>query len=160
MPQRNWLAQFNWAVVGPLVTVLALIIGVAGFVVSLTVSGEPSSGVSPAPEARATSTPQPGTGGGVELLPPQLVRSPLFSLSARVNGSPTIRRGPGTQYAAVRQVADGQEFHVIACSPGCEWLRLLNLNDDGQWWLPAVFLSVSGKLEQLPVLVPTESTRP
>jgi hypothetical protein len=134
--------------------VLALIIGIAGFVVSITVSGDTSGGQS---QGAGISGHVPGTGGGVELRPPELVRSQLFSLSGRVTGSPTMRRGPGTQYPAVRQVADGQEYHVIACSPGCEWLRVLNLNDDGQWWLPAVFLDVSGELEELPILTPSES---
>lgn len=93
----------------------------------------------------------------MDLRPPELVKSDLFSLSARVVGSPTIRRGPGTQYAEVKRAGDGEEYHVIACSPGCEWLRVFPLNDTGQWWLPSSFLSVSGKVEELPVLSPVDN---
>ena len=146
MPQKAFFPQFNWAVFGPLIVVLALIVGVSGWVASLTMGdlGGVSVGRTP------------GRGGGADLRPPELVKSQLFSLSARVNGQPTIRRGPGTQYAAVSKATDGQEYHVIACSPGCEWLRVFSLNDDGQWWMPAVFLSVSGETDQLPILTPTE----
>lgn len=147
--RQEWFPQFNWPVFAPLIVVLALIVGISGFVYSFTVSGGSSS-------QRAEGGHVPGTGGGADLRPPELARSQLFSLSARVNGAPTIRRGPGTQYAAVSRAAEGQEFHVIACSPGCEWLRVFSLNDDGQWWLPAVFLSVSGRVEELPVLTPTD----
>ena len=151
MPRRyQWFPQFNWPVFGPLIVALALIVGVSGLLWSLSLTGRSDrTGVSSGGRV-------PGTGGGAELRAPDAVRSKLFSLSARVNGSPTIRRGPGTQYEAVSKASDGQEFHVIACSPGCEWLRLLSLADEGQWWLPAVFLSVGGKVEQLPVLSPAE----
>jgi hypothetical protein len=155
VPRSGWFPQFNWAVFGPLIAVLALIVGISGFVVSFTVPGSGSSGGSS--EATTRDTHVPGTGGGVDLRPPQLVKSQLFSLSARVNGTPTIRRGPGTQYPVVAKVTDGQEFHVIACSPGCEWLRVFSLTDDGQWWLPSVFVTVSGKLEELPILTPIDS---
>lgn len=156
MPRKqDRFPQLNWPVFAPLIVVLALVVGVSGFVVSLTAPGTRGS-ASPAPQASRDSR-VPGTGGGADLRPPELVRSQLFSLSARVNGTPTIRRGPGTQYPAVTKALDGQEFHVIACSPGCDWLRVFSLTDEGQWWLPAVFLSVSGKVEQLPVLAPTDS---
>ena len=154
MPRSSvWLPQLDWSVFGALVVVLALIVGISGFVVGLTASGERSSGSDQGAQRRV-----PGTGGGVDLRPPELVRRQLFSLSARVNGAPAIRRGPGTQYPVVGKATDGQELHVIACSPGCEWLRVFTLADDGQWWIPAVFLSVSGRLEDLPVLTPTDSS--
>lgn len=54
---------------------------------------------------------------------------------------------------------DDQELHVIACSPGCAWVRVFSLDDDGQRWVPLVFLSVSGRLEELPVLAPGEGGR-
>ncbi len=145
MPRRLSLPQFNWSVLGPLIVVLALVVGVSGFVASLMAGG--------------TGRHVPGTGGGYDLRPPELVKSQLFSLSARVNGSPTIRRGPGTQYPAVGKATDGQELHVIACSPGCEWLRVFNLNDDGQWWIPSAFLTVSGRVDELPVLTPVDPGR-
>ena len=153
--KRESVPQFNWPVFGPLIVALALIVGVSGFMYSLTTTREQPGPVrEPAGDARA-----PGTGGGADLRPPELVRSKLFSLSARVNGSPTIRRGPGTQYPAVAKAMDGQEFHVIACSPRCEWLQIFSLTDDGQWWLPSVFLSVSGDVQELPVLTPVEGGR-
>lgn len=157
MPRSSAFPQLNWAVAGPLIVALALIIGVAGFIVSLTVADAGAGVGKRQGEHAAGSDHVPGTGGGVDLRPPQLVRSQLFSLSARVMGTPTIRRGPGTQYPAVRTATEGQEFHVIACSPGCEWLRVFSLNDDGQWWLPASFLAVSGKVEELPILTPVET---
>jgi hypothetical protein len=151
VPRKDeWFPQFNWPVFGPLIVALALIVGVSGLIWSLSITNRSDA------SDRAAGGRVPGTGGGVELRAPDAVRSKLFSLSARVNGTPTIRRGPGTQYEVVSRANDGQEFHVIACSPGCEWLRLLSLTDEGQWWLPAVFLSVSGKVEQLPVLSPAE----
>src|SRR5207249_9302551 len=115
---------------GPLIVVFALIVGVSGFIVGLVGTGDGDSAGQPGGHVA-------GTGGGVDLRPPELVRSPLFSLSARINGSPTIRRGPGTQYAAVDKLPDGEEVHVIACSPGCDWLRILSLTDDGQRWIPS-----------------------
>jgi poly-beta-hydroxyalkanoate depolymerase len=49
----------------------------------------------------------------------------------------------------------GEEVHVIACSPGCEWLRILSLNEaDAQHWIPAVFAVVNGPTDSLPVLTP------
>lgn len=151
MPRSDWFPQFNWSVFAPLLIVLAMIVGVSGWIANLTIDRERAPAA-----ASGASAPAPGTGGGVDLRPPELVRSQLFSLSVRVSGNPTIRRGPGTQYAAVTKAAEGQEFHVIACSPGCEWLRLFSLADDGQWWLPAVFLAVSGNIQELPVLTPSE----
>lgn len=151
---REVLPQFNWPVLGPLIVVLALIVGVSGFIVTLTATGTRTN----APRRPAGESLAGGTGGGADLRPPELVRSQLFSLSARVNGAPTIRRGPGTQYPVVAKAVDGQEFHVIACSAGCEWLRVFSLTDDGQWWLPAVFLSVSGATAELPVLTPSDSS--
>ncbi len=151
MPQtfRLGFPQFNWPIFGPIMVLLALLVGISGFVVSLTMESGAGS-----VSAGASGGRVPGTGGAEDLRPPDAVKSKLFSLSARVNGNPTIRRGPGTQYATVNQATDGQELHVIACSPGCEWLRVFTLSDSGQWWLPAVFVSVSGRVEQLPVLTP------
>ena len=151
MPLRSgWLAQLNWSLFGPLIIVLALVVGLSGFIISLTDAGE--RGGAPAMARRA-----PATGGGTALEAPEAVRSQLFSLSARVSGTPTIRRGPGTQYPAVATLQDGEEVHVIACSPGCEWLRVFSLNDEEQRWVPGVFLSVSGRLDELPVLVPSNA---
>jgi hypothetical protein len=157
VPRNSAFPQLNWAVAGPLVVALALIVGISGFIFSLTVT-DTSLGRSRGGDTSEGSH-VPGTGGGVDLRPPQLVRSQLFSLSARVVGSPTLRRGPGTQYAVVSRPTEGQEFHVIACSPGCEWLRVFSLNDDGQWWLPATFLAVSGNVNELPILTPTDGGR-
>lgn len=148
--------QLNWSVAGPLVVILSLIVGLSGFVVSYTGTGIGGSDDRPVSAARNLGA--SGTGGGVDLRPPELVKSQIFSLSARVAGSPTIRRGPGTQYAPVAKATEGQEVHVIACSPNCDWLRVFSLNDEGQWWLPAAFLVVSGKVDELPVLTPAEVT--
>jgi hypothetical protein len=139
-------------VAGPLVVVIALVVGVAGIIFNLTASDSATS-AGPRVEVGHVN----GTGGGIDLQPPTLVKSRVFSLSARVLGSPTVRRGPGTQYAPVMQVNDGQEFHVVACSPDCEWLRILSLTDPGQWWLPSSFLSVSGNVHELPVLTPVDN---
>jgi hypothetical protein len=44
---------------------------------------------------------------------------------------------------------------VIACSPGCEWYRILSLTDaEVQFWVPSAFLTLSGKSDGLPVLTP------
>lgn len=146
--RRRSLPQLNWAVVAPLTVALALLVGASGFIYGLF-----------APEGDTTSvTAQraPGTGGAADLRPPELVKSKLFSLSARIIGTPTIRKGPGTQYDEVFKVNDGQEFHVVACSPGCSWLRVFSLTETEQWWLPSSFLSVSGDVSELPVLTPVE----
>lgn len=131
--------------------VVALTIGISGFVYSFFSPGAGSS------SQAANATAVLGTGGGYDLRPPSAERAKVYSLSARVLGNPTLRRGPGTQYAPVQAASDGQEFHVIACSPGCEWLRIFTLGDDGQWWLPANFLSLSGDVKTLPVLTPTDN---
>ncbi len=60
MPRRFSLPQFNWSVLGPLIVVLALVVGVSGFVASLMAGG--------------TGRHVPGTGGGYDLRPPELVR--------------------------------------------------------------------------------------
>lgn len=140
--RADWFPQFNWSVFGPLVVVFALVVGLSGFVVSLTI---------PHPEARAVPAP---AAPAADLRAPERVRPQFSSLSARVVGAPMIRRGPGAQYDAVARALDGQELHVIACNPGCEWLRVFSITDDGQWWLPSSFLTVSGKVQELPVLAP------
>jgi hypothetical protein len=143
--------QFNWPVLAPLLCLFVLVIGISGFVYgSLLV--DDSSGAISSSGGRTV-----GRGGGIDLRPPELVRSKVLSLSARVVGAPMIRRGPGTQYAEVKRAADGEEYHVVACSPGCEWLQVFSLSDPGQWWLPSSFLSVSGKVEQLQVLTPVDN---
>lgn len=148
--RRRSLPQLNWAVVAPLTVALALLVGASGFIYGFFAPGSDiGSGV--------TAQRAPGTGGGVDLRPPELVKSKLFSLSARIVGTPTIRRGPGTQYAEVFKVNDGQEFHVVACSPGCSWLQVFSLTgEQEQWWLPSTFLAVSGNIDELPILTPVE----
>ena len=98
----------------------------------------------------------PGAGGaGAALLPPQVRELKLGSLSALVTGTPSVRRGPGTQYLGDYTLHNGEEVHVIACSPGCEWYRILSLSDaEAQLWLPAIFVTVNGRVEDLPVLTP------
>lgn len=157
MPRAlNWAARPRADLLVPLVVALALVVGLSGLVVGFT--DAPATGGGPVTLSTARTPTAPGTGGGTELRPPGVVRAQLLSLSARVSGTPTIRRGPGVQYAAVARASDGEEYHVIACSPGCEWLRVFTLTDDGQWWLPSVFVSVSGDVARLPVLAPTENS--
>ena len=48
---------------------------------------------------------------------------------------------------------------MIACSPGCDWLRILSLTDDGQRWIPSAFLTVSGRVDELPVQTPVDTGR-
>jgi hypothetical protein len=152
----DWLPQFNWPVFGPLLGAVVALIVVA-FVVGarLWPAGGPSAfGTNPDRDAPVTAT--AGRGGpGPMLLPPEVRELKLHSLPARVNGTPTVRSGPGTQYGGVYQLTAGEEVHVIACSPDCEWLRILSLADaQAQLWVPAVFVSVNGRTESLPVLTP------
>lgn len=145
--RRRSFPQFNWSVVAPLLIALALLFGASGFIYGLVAPDR--AGDSDGALQRA------GTGGGMDLRAPDLVKSKLFSLSARITGSPTIRKGPGTQYDEVFKVNEGQEFHIVACSPGCSWVRLMTL-DNAQWWLPSTFVAVSGDINELPVLTPAE----
>jgi hypothetical protein len=156
---RDWMPQFNWPVFGPFLGIVATLL-IVGLVVGVRLWPE---GSADAPGALGTNPDQndapperPGTGGpGPLLVPPAVQELKLHSLPGRVSGTPSVRRGPGTQYAAVHQLKDGEEVHVIACSPGCEWYRILSLSDaEAQLWLPAVFVTVNGRADALPVLTP------
>ena len=158
---RDRMPQFNWPVFGPLLGILLTVL-VVGVVVGVRVwpDGEDADARAQRdgsnPERDAPLPANPGTGGAAPvLLPPAVQALKLRSLSARVIGTPNVRSGPGTQYPSQYALRDGEEVHVIACSPGCEWLRILSLTDaQAQLWLPAVFLAVSGPVETLPVLTP------
>lgn len=152
------LPQFNWPVFGPLLGILATLA-----VVSLVLlprvwpaHQDASTALGANPQRDAPLPANPGIGGPDPALQAPSVRSAaLATLSARVVGAPTLRRGPGTEYPTGDTLANGAEVHVIACSPGCSWLRLLTLgNADAQVWIPAVFLSVNGAVDGLPVLTP------
>ena len=158
---RDRMPQFNWPVFGPLLGIILTVL-VVGVVVGVRVwpDGEAMDDRARRdgsnPERDAPLPANPGTGGaGPALLPPAVQALKLQSLSARVIGTPSVRSGPGTQYPSTHTLRDGEEVHVIACSPGCEWLRILSLSDaQAQFWLPAVFLAVNGRVESLPVLTP------
>jgi len=155
------MPQFNWPVFGPFLGIIAtvLIVGIVVGVRLLPDGGDagPEQNIAGTNPDRDAPLPEnPGTGGpGPALLPPGVRELKLRSLAARVSGGPTVRGGPGTQYPGLQQLKEGEEVHVIACSPGCEWLRILSLTDaQAQHWLPAVFLTVAGRVETLPVLTP------
>ncbi len=156
---RDWVPQFNWPVFGPFLGIVATLF-VVGLVVGVRLwpdgAEEPSAALGTSPDQQDALPPQPGTGGpGPLLLPPAVQELKLHSLPARVSGTPNVRRGPGTQYPSVHMLADGEEVHVIACSPGCEWYRILSLSDaEAQLWLPAIFVTVNGRADALPVLTP------
>lgn len=156
---RDWMPQFNWPVFGPFLGIIATLL-VVGLVVGVRLWPD---GAAENPAAFGTNPDQddplptnPGTGGaGPLLVPPEVRELKLRSLPGRVSGTPSVRRGPGTQYPAVHPLSDGEEVHVIACSPGCEWYRILSLSDaESQLWLPAVFVTVNGRADSLPVLTP------
>jgi len=159
---RDRMPQFNWPVFGPFLGILATLL-LVGAVVGVRLLShdvdDPASvrvtdGSNPDRDAPLPET--PGTGGaGPVLLPPAVRELKLRSVPARVSGSPTVRTGPGTQYAGIHQLTNGEEIHVIACSPGCEWYRILSLSDaTAQLWVPAVFATVNGRVDSLPVLTP------
>ena len=158
---RDRMPQFNWPVFGPLlgiiltVLLVAVVIGVRVWPEGDDAAGRSrAAGVNPARDAPLPANPGMG-GAGPVLLPPAVEALKLRSLSARVIGTPSVRTGPGTQYSSTYALRDGEEVHVIACSPGCEWLRILSLTDaQAQLWVPAVFLAVSSPVETLPVLTP------
>lgn len=160
---RDWFPQFNWPVFGPLLGIAATLV-VVGLVVGarlwpdVSTSNRGSDPIASGtnPDRNAPLPENPGMGGaGPVLLPPDVRELKLRSLPARVSGSPNVRGGPGTQYPSLHQLQNGEEVHVIACSPGCEWLRILSLTDGrAQHWVPAVFLTVSGRVDALPVLTP------
>ncbi len=160
---RDWMPQFNWPVFGPFLGIVATLL-VVGLVVGVRLWPDQSSGGTPAdstalgtnPDRNAPLPPNPGTGGaGPVQLPPEVRELKLVSIPARVSGAPNVRGGPGTQYPSLHSLQNGEEVHVIACSPGCEWLRILSLSDGrAQHWVPSVFLTVSGRVEGLPVLTP------
>lgn len=156
--RHNLLPQFNWPVFGPLLGIFATIM-VVGLVLLPRVwpaDQNTSAAFGANPQRDAPLPANPGIGGpdpALQAPPPR--SAALATLSARVIGTPTVRRGPGTEYLTGDTLANGAEVHVIACSPGCSWLRLLTLgNADAQVWIPAVFLSVNGALDGLPVLTP------
>ncbi|MGH2584991.1 MAG: SH3 domain-containing protein [Dehalococcoidia bacterium] len=154
---RDWMPQFNWPVFGPFLGILATLL-VVGVVIGVRLwpDGDEPAVFGTNPEVDSPLPDTPGRGGpGPVLLPPAVEALRLNSLSARVSGVPTVRRGPGTQYAGVHQLQNGEEVHVIACSPGCEWYRILSLTDaEAQLWVPAIFVTVNGRVESLPVLTP------
>lgn len=158
---RDWMPQFNWPVFGPLLGILATFL-VVGTVIAVRVwpatdsAGEQATVIGGNPDRDAPLSANPGTGGaGPVLLPPAVRELKIRSLSARVTGSPTVRLGPGTQYPGAHALQTGEEVHVIACSPGCEWYRILSLTDaNAQFWVPGTFLAVTGSPDTLPVLTP------
>jgi hypothetical protein len=156
---RDWMPQFNWPVFGPFLGIIATLL-VVGLVVGVRLwpdGAEESPAVLGADSNDSDQLPsQLGTGGpGPLLLPPAVQELKLHSLPARVSGAPSVRRGPGTQYPSVHMLSDGEEVHVIACSPGCEWYRILSLSEaDAQLWVPAIFVTVNGRVDALPVLTP------
>lgn len=156
--RHDLLPQFNWPVFGPLLGILATLAVVS---VVLLPRVWPGSHDAPTtfganPQRNAPLPANPGVGGpDPALQAPPARAAALATLSARVLGTPTVRRGPGTEYPTGDTLVNGAEVHVIACSPGCSWLRLLTLgNADAQVWVPAVFLSVNGPVESLPVVTP------
>lgn len=156
---HDWMPQFNWPVFGPVVGILGTLL-IVGLVLSGRAWGvDPPSPIASRggnPDRNAPLPANPGVGGaGPVLVAPAARELQLRSLSARVNGIPTVRSGPGTQYPGLGQISHGEEVHVIACSPGCEWLRVLSLTEpESQRWIPAIFLTVNGKTDALPVLTP------
>jgi hypothetical protein len=156
---RDWMPQFNWPVFGPFLGILVTLL-VVGIVVGVRLwpdrSGDGNTAFGTNPDQNAPLPEVPGTGGpGPLLVPPSVQELKLMSLPARVSGTPQVRQGPGTQYQAVHQLSNGEEVHVIACSPGCEWYRILSLSDaQAQLWVPAVFVTVNGRPDSLPVLTP------
>jgi hypothetical protein len=156
------MPQFNWPVFGPLLGIIAtlLIVGtiIGGRLASDRLGDSPATRTADGtnPDRDAPLPANPGTGGaGPDLLPPAVRELKLRSLPARVSGTPTVRSGPGTQYPGVHTLQNGEEVHVIACSPGCEWYRILSLTEaTAQLWVPAVFVQVNGRTDTLPVLTP------
>jgi hypothetical protein len=157
----DWMPQFNWPVFGPFLGILATLL-VVGAVVGVrlwpggdNVAGTPILSVDGTNPDRDAPLPENPGVGGPALQPPGARDARIRSLPARVSGTPGVRAGPGTQYPGLHQLKDGDEVHVIACSPGCEWLRLFSATDpQAQHWVPAVFLTVAGRVETLPVLTP------
>jgi hypothetical protein len=156
--KHDWMPQFNWPVFGPLLGIIATLFIVSAVVGSRVLEREGGVGVTfgTNPERGAPLASNGGRGGpGPVLLAPEVEALKLRSLAARVNGTPTVRKGPGTQYGGLHSLQNGEEVHVIACSPGCEWYRILSLTDaEVQFWVSSAFLAVSGKADQLPVLTP------
>ena len=72
-----------------------------------------------------------------------------------------MRSGPGTAYAKVGQVREGDQLVVVACNESCDWFKA------GDGWISAEYVETSGELSSLPVAtaqplptLPPEPTTP
>jgi hypothetical protein len=108
------------------------IAGIAAAPAPTTAAGQP------APSAAATAV-APATG-------PNQPR-----LSATVRQFPYVRRGPGTNWAQIMNLPQGQTVEVVGRSPDRLWLQIvLPSNARERGWVSQEFLTVDGDLNTLP----------
>src|SRR5207302_9286027 len=115
---RDRMPQFNWPVFGPLLGIIAVVLIVSAVIGARVLERDGDSSVSfgTNPQRDAPLPANPGRGGPAPvLLPPAVEQLKLRSIPARVNGTPTVRKGPGTQYGGLHVLQNGEELHVSAC---------------------------------------------
>lgn len=64
-----------------------------------------------------------------------------------------VRAGPGTEYDIVARAASGVEFNAIGRTEASDWVQVAIADlPSGHGWVSAFFVTVTGSLEQVPVV--------
>ena len=101
----------------------------------------------PAPTAQAQQA-QSGSASSAAT-PPTGPSQPRLAAIARQN--PYVRRGPGTNYAIIMNLTQGQRVDVVGRSPDRQWYQIVRPdNTNERAWVSAEFLSVEGDFNSLP----------
>jgi uncharacterized protein YraI len=109
---------------------------------------EPAVAPSPAPaSAASTATPEPSPTASPL---PSAVRT-SGTLQVRAVGSVRIRSGPGTQYAILGLLSEGQTARVIGRNADASWWQVEIPTTGGAGWVTAEFVEFMGDASQVPV---------
>jgi uncharacterized protein YraI len=131
------LPQFNWAIMGPIVLLVALIAGGGYFLI--THSPHSSGRI-----ARTVAAP-------VEAASARSIATPTgVQLPGRVIGTPHIRSNPSSNATVLQDLQSGQTITVSACSGGCAWYLVANPGQPAAGWVSSAFVDIQGDENRLP----------
>jgi uncharacterized protein YgiM (DUF1202 family) len=100
----------------------------------------------PAPTAQAQ---QPAPSGATAATPPTGPAQPRLAAIARQ--FPYVRRGPGTNFAIVMNLTQGQRVEVVGRSADRQWFQVVRPdNANERAWVSSEFLAVEGDVNSLP----------
>jgi uncharacterized protein YgiM (DUF1202 family) len=100
----------------------------------------------PAPTAQAQQSPPPP--GSAPTAPTGPAQPRLAAIARQF---PYVRRGPGTNFAIVMNLTQGQRVEVVGRSPDRQWYQVVRPdNASERAWVSAEFLAVEGDINSLP----------